>query len=171
MDMVTKDFTTSTAVDQAPADVFNAINNVRGWWSEQVEGPTDTLGGEFRYHYKDVHQCLIKVIELVPGQRIVWQVMDNYFNFTNDKSEWKDTKICFEISRKGDQTEIRFTHFGLAPEYECFDICKDAWTHYIKDSLRGLITTGKGEPNPKEGGFNEWLLGQHAENLGQLKSK
>ena len=42
------------------------------------------------------------------------------------------------------------THQGLVPEYECFEICRDAWTSYIQNSLRNLIVTGKGQPNGKE---------------------
>ena len=44
-------------VDQTPEEVFNAINNPRGWWSEEIEGSTDKLNDEFNYHYKDVHHC------------------------------------------------------------------------------------------------------------------
>ncbi len=58
----------------------------------------------------------------------------------------------FEVSKKSKGTEIRFTHLGLVPEYECFDICSDAWTSYIGGSLRSLIVKGKGQPNPKEAG-------------------
>jgi hypothetical protein len=45
---------------------------------------------------------------------------------------------------------VRFTHRGLVPAFECFELCSDGWSFYIKDSLRKLITTGKGEPNPRE---------------------
>jgi hypothetical protein len=81
---------------------------------------------------------------------VVWLVLDNHFNFTEDKSEWKGTEITFEISKKGNQSEIRFTHLGLVPEYECFDICSNAWGSYLNGSLRSLIATGKGKPNQKE---------------------
>ena len=149
--MDTSDFTTTLLVDQTPKEVFTAINNVRGWWSEEIEGGTDQLNDEFTYHYEDVHSYKMKLIEVIPDRKVVWLVLDNYFNFTKDKNEWIGTKISFEISEKDNKTQIRFTHIGLVPEYECNEICREAWTNYIQNSLRSLIVTGKGQPNPKEG--------------------
>jgi len=147
-------FTTTFLVDKSPAETFDAINNVRGWWSEEIEGATDKLNDEFRYHYQDVHSCKMKLIEVIPDEKVVWLVTENYFNFTIDKTEWIDTKISFEISEEANKTQVRFTHEGLVPEYECFDICKTAWTDYLHNSLVNLITTGKGLPNPKESATN-----------------
>jgi hypothetical protein len=148
--MKTSDFNTTLLVDQTPKEVFNAINNVRGWWSEEIEGSTDKLNDEFTYHYRDIHSCKMKLIEVVPEKKVVWFVLDNYFNFIKDQSEWKGTKIIFELSEKDNKTQVRFTHQGLVPEYECFDICKNAWSQYIQQSLYNLITTGKGQPNNSE---------------------
>ena len=144
-----QDFSITLLVDNTPKEAFDAINNVRGWWSEEIEGRTDELG-EFKYHYQDIHRCTIKITELVPGKKVVWHVVDNYFNFVKDKSEWKDTDIVFEIAKKGDKTEVRFTHVGLVPAYECYGVCSDAWGTYINGSLRNLITKGKGQPNQNE---------------------
>ena len=159
--MSTTDFTTIISVGQTPEQVFNAINNVSGWWSEEIAGYTEKLNDEFNYHYKDVHISKMKLIEVVPNKKVVWLVMDNHFNFIKDNSEWKGNKIIFEITEKDNKTQLKFTQQGLVPEYECYTICRDAWTNYIQNSLRSLITTGKGLPNPKEGGFNEQLLKQH----------
>jgi hypothetical protein len=145
--MNTPDFTTTILVDKTPKEAFNAINNVRGWWSEEIEGSTGQLNDEFSYHYQDVHYCKMKIIEFIPNEKVVWLVLDNYFKFTKDKNEWTGTKISFEISKKDKKTQIRFTHLGLVPEYECFDICSNAWSQYIQQSLLSLITTGKGQPN------------------------
>lgn len=155
MKATASDFSTRFLVDENPEDVFSAINHVRGWWSEQIDGRTDAPGETFTYRYKDVHICTIKIIEFIPAQKVVWLVMDNFFNFTKDRSEWKDTRISFEISRQGNKTQLRFTHMGLVPEYECFDLCTDSWGQYIGHSLRNLITTGKGQPNPIEKIVNE----------------
>ena len=156
--MSKKDFTTTISVNQSPEEVFNAINNVRGWWSEGVDGTTDKVNAEFDYHYQDIHVCKLKIIELVPNAKVVWHVVKNHFNFTKDEQEWTGTKIYFEITRKGGEIELRFTHVGLVPEYECFEVCREGWTNYIESSLHDLITTGRGAPNPKEGGFNQQLI-------------
>jgi len=148
--MTTTDFTTTILVDASPEKVFNAINNVRGWWSEEVVGGTEKLNDEFDYHYRDVHICKMRLTEVIPNQKVVWLVLENYFSFTKDKSEWIGNHIIFDISRKDDKTQLRFTHQGLVPEYECYEICENAWTGYIQDSLKDLITTGKGKPNSSE---------------------
>lgn len=148
--MSDQDFTTSFLVDQTPEEAFDAICNVRAWWSEEIEGSTDKLNDVFTYRYEDVHRSEMKLIEVIPDQKVVWLVLDNYFNFTKDKTEWTGTTISFEVAKKGDKTEVRFAHLGLVPEYECFDVCSSAWGTYIKGSLRSLITTGKGLPNHKE---------------------
>ncbi len=148
-------YTTTFTVDQSPEEVFAAINHVRGWWSEEVDGDTDRLGAEFDYHYQDVHRAKFKITEFVPGKKVVWHVLDNYFNFTQDKTEWTGTDIVFETAKKDGKTEIQFTHVGLVPAYECFDVCSNAWGSYITGSLRNLISTGKGQPNPIEEVVNQ----------------
>jgi hypothetical protein len=148
--MSNPNFAAAFSVDKSPEEAFNAIKNVRGWWSEEIEGSTDKAGDEFTYHYKDIHRCTMRVTEAVPGKKIVWLVLDNNFNFTQDATEWTGTEIHFDLARKGDRTEVRFMHLGLVPEYECFDVCSNAWGSYINGSLRTLIATGAGRPNPKE---------------------
>jgi uncharacterized protein YndB with AHSA1/START domain len=148
--MSSKDYTASFTVDQSPEEVFTAVNNVRGWWSGEIDGRTDKLGAEFTYRYEDQHRSTQKITELVPGKKVVWHVLDAEINFVKDKKEWNGTDIVFDITRNGDKTELRFTHVGLAPTIECYGKCAGAWGYYINESLRSLITTGKGDPNLKE---------------------
>ena len=85
-------------------------------------------------------------MQVVPGKRIVWLILEAWLSFIEDKNEWNGTKVVFEVSKKGDETEVRFTHEGLVPQHECFDKCSNAWR------FRNLIATGKGRPNKKEQG-------------------
>ena len=69
--MDNQNFTITVLADQSPREVFNAINNVRGWWSEEIEGGTEKINDEFTYHYKDVHRCKMGLIEVVPDKKVV----------------------------------------------------------------------------------------------------
>lgn len=141
---------TILSVDQTPEEVFSAINNVRGWWSEEIGGRTDALGAEFTFQFKTLHRSTQKITEFRPGKKVVWHVLDSRIGFVKDKNEWKGTDIVFEITQKDGKTELRFTHRGLVPAIECFGDCSGAWSFFINVSLRKLIETGKGQPNPKE---------------------
>src|ERR1700738_4873399 len=98
-----QNFPTTLTVDQTPEEAFAAINNVRGWWSGQIEGSTQKLGDEFTYRYEDVHYSKQKITESIPGKRVVWLVVDGYLKFVEDKTEWTGTKITFDVSTKGDK--------------------------------------------------------------------
>jgi uncharacterized protein YndB with AHSA1/START domain len=148
--IASQDLTLTFAVDQTPEEVFAAINNVRGWWLGDIEGSAGKLGNVWTFRYKDIHYSKMKIAELVPGKRVVWQVVDSSLSFVQNKTEWTGTKIVFDIASKRGQTEVRFTHAGLVPAFECYGGCSGAWGFYIEDSLRSLIATGKGEPNPQE---------------------
>ena len=145
-----EDYSTSLEVSQSPPQVFEAVTNPRGWWSEEITGGTIKQGDEFKYHYKDIHSCTMKLVEVIPNKKVVWKVLDNHFNFTKDKTEWLGNTISFDITEKDGKTQLVFTHHGLVPAYECYNICHNAWTGYINNSLKSLVETGKGQPNGKE---------------------
>ncbi|CAD5254231.1 MULTISPECIES: SRPBCC domain-containing protein [unclassified Imperialibacter] len=156
--MNNQDFTATILVDATPEDAFNAIKNFRAWWSEEIEGPTDQPGETFFYHYKDIHLCKMKLEVMEKNKKLEYLVLENEFNFIEDKTEWVNTRLIFEITGQGSKTKVVFTHQGLVPEYECYNVCNDAWTGYITNSLYKLITEGKREPNPiDKDGFNAEL--------------
>ena len=142
--MTTTDFTTILLTDQSATEIFNAITNVRGWWQGEITGSTVKLHDEFTYRYGDIHYSKQKLVEVIPDKKIVWLVTESQLNFLQEKNEWDNTKIVFEISKVQDKTQLRFTHQGLAPEIECYHACSNAWGDLIQKSLFSLIATGKG---------------------------
>ena len=141
------DYGATFLVDATPEAAFAAINDVRGWWSGDIAGETDRLGAEFTYRVPGVHYSKQKIVELLPGKKVVWDVVESDLSFIQDQAEWTGTKICFEISPKGGKTEVRFTHIGLVPANECYGSCSDAWGSLIRGNLRQLIVTGQDQPN------------------------
>jgi hypothetical protein len=137
------DYTTRFSVNETPEEVFEAIKNVQGWWEGQIEGKTGKVGDVFTYRYENFHSSKQKVTELIPAKRVVWLVVEGGPKFTKNKTEWKGTKIIFDISKKGSKTEVRFTHQGLIQRLECYDSCTDAWGALIRSNLRKLIAEGK----------------------------
>ena len=91
--MHAQSLTTAFTVDQTPEEVFLAINNVRGWWSGEIDGRTDKLGEEWTYRYKDVHRTTQKITELVPGKKVAWHVTDAQINFVKDTTEWHGHRV------------------------------------------------------------------------------
>ncbi len=146
--MPSQNFTSTFTVEQTPAEVFDAINDVRGWWTGEIEGGTDKVGDVFTYRYPKAHYSKQEITELVPGQMVVWHVTDSHLEGTQDPSEWTGTDITFEIASKQDGTEVRFSHLGLVPEFECFNSCSNAWGFFVNGSLQRLITTGEGPAKP-----------------------
>jgi len=60
-------YTATISVKQSPDEVFAAVNNVRGWWSQEIDGRTDALGEVFKFRYKDLHRTTHKITEFVLG--------------------------------------------------------------------------------------------------------
>jgi hypothetical protein len=139
-----KDFTTSIVVHKSQAEVFEAINNVRGWWQGVIKGSTTRLHDEFTYRMKPFHFSKQKIVELIPDERVLWQVTDSKLSFINKTDEWTGTTIEFNIRPEGDKTRIIFTHLGLMPGIECYNGCSGGWSKLIEQSLFSFINTGEG---------------------------
>ncbi|WP_051215279.1 SRPBCC family protein [Granulicoccus phenolivorans] len=155
----TGNLTATVTVPQPPEQVFGAITDVRGWWSENLIGNSAALHDEFVFtddseyagqtarSSNGIRYARFRLTEVVPGRRMVWHVVDCHLNFVADHREWADTHVVFDLAPTPEGTTVHFTHEGLtAAESECFDACSRGWTFYITRSLPDLIATGTGRP-------------------------
>ena len=139
-------YTKTVVVDATPEALYAAVTDVRGWWSGDIVGDTGRAGDEFDYAYQDLHECRIRVTEAVAGERVVWEVLENRFSFTEDPAEWVGTRMVFAIDPLPAGAMLTFTHVGLVEEHECYGVCVQGWDFYIGASLRRLVESGAGEP-------------------------
>lgn len=143
--MENQDFKAVVSVAETPRKAFEAINDVRGWWSVNIQGTTDKRNGEFTHRDKYLN-VTFKVSHLTP-EKIVWDVTKSHCNmFMDNLHEWEGTRIVFDITEKNGRTEVGFTHQGLVPQFECYQVCSRAWTYFITTSLKNFIETSKGDP-------------------------
>ncbi|MDB5258660.1 MAG: ATPase [Chitinophagaceae bacterium] len=144
--MKAKDYTAILTVNATPQEVFQHINNVTLWWTDELKGQSKKLNDVFTVQFADMHVSTQKIIELIPDQKVVWLVTDSNLSFIQDKNEWTNTSIHFDITSQQNKTQLQFTHVGLVPEVECYKDCTKGWDYYIKGSLFKLVTEGKGTP-------------------------
>ena len=141
--MENKSFTATIEVAKSPQEVFNCITkDIAKWWGgKDLEGSSKKLNDEFVIHHPNAHYSKQKIIEVLPGKKVVWLVTESTLHWLQkDKHEWANTKMIFEISTKGNKTILRFTHEGLLPDKECFVRCSEGWCKVINEWLFNFIT-------------------------------
>jgi hypothetical protein len=143
----TKEFSTS----RPAADVYAAASNPRAWWNADITGDPGHLGGKFVHEVPNLHRAELQVSDADPGKRLAWRVLESDMKFLEEnREEWVGTEIVFDIESHATGATVRFTHDGLIPSHDCFEICEDAWAGYIA-SLRTFIEAGVGRPNQERG--------------------
>ena len=144
--MKSANFRYRISADIPPQRAFDDITRVADWWSTRFEGTSRNPGDVFTVHFGDTHKTF-RIVESVPGSRIVWEVIDSNMPWLADKQEWTGTRIVWDVSARGSATEITLTHVGLVPGIECYSACEAGWTYFAQESLRKLMTEGKGLPH------------------------
>jgi hypothetical protein len=140
--MAHKNYSAIIEVAKSPQDVFNCIKEVPKWWNkEDFEGNSAKLNDEFVICHPGHHYSKQRLVEVVPDKRVAWLVTDSKLDWLEkDQHEWTNTKMIFEITARGDQTILQFTHEGLVPGKECYAMCESGWNMVIKDRLFNFIT-------------------------------
>lgn len=131
-------------VEQGASEVFEAICNVPGWFTEEVEGKSQSEGDVFRMYFGEDKMLESRVRTAALGKRIVWEVTDAQMSCQDEPTAWKGHTIYWSIRPLGDQTEIRFAHKGPVPGTKVFEDANRCWDYYLRESLVRLIAEGKG---------------------------
>ena len=143
-----KDYQCSITAKVTPAAAFESICRVPAWWVTDFEGRAEKLGDEFTIHFGETLVSM-RLVECIAPKKVVWEVTSSWLPWLKNKTEWKGTKIVWEVIPQGESTEVLMTHVGLVPDAECYDDCRQGWNGYIQGSLLKLLTEGKGMPHDK----------------------
>lgn len=143
-DKGSSNFSFSLITEQSPEKIFEAIKNVRAWWSgyysEEIEGNTSNPGDEFTFSAGEgAHFTKHKIVEVIQEEKMVWLTTESNLSFVEVTDEWTGTRIIFEIKKEGNKHRLTFTHEGLNPEFQCYTACAPSWTAYLENKLIPLI--------------------------------
>ena len=132
-----------------PAQVYDALTTLEGlsgWWAEKTTGETG-LGGvlEFRFAPGGFD---MRVTDLDPGRLVRWEVVDG-------PAEWLGTTIRWDLRQEGDSTIVLFRHEGWREPVEFMHHCSTKWATYLM-SLKQLVETGEGAPDPRDVAISDW---------------
>ena len=131
-------------VKSSPDGAYKALTTLEGlsgWWTTDTQGNCNA-GGVIKFTFGTRGFFDMKVLELEPGKRVLWQVADG-------PAEWIGTKVSFELVKNGDVTVILFKHQGWKEPVEFMHHCSTKWAVFLM-SLKSLIDTGKGAPFPND---------------------
>ena len=130
-------------------DVYKALATREGlaaWWTNDTKGDSK-VGGVLQFRFEGGGFDM-KVLELQPAKRVLWQVVDG-------PKEWIGTKVSFELKQEGDFTIILFKHEGWKEPVEFMHHCSTKWGVFLL-SLKSLLETGKGSPWPNDIKLDSW---------------
>jgi uncharacterized protein YndB with AHSA1/START domain len=136
-------------------EVYKALTmreGLAGWWTTDTQGAGNKVGEVIRFRFsvagKEIGGFDMKVLELRPGRRVLWEVVDG-------PKEWIGTKVVFDLKKEGDWTIILFKHEGWKEPVEFMHHCTTKWGIFLM-SLKALLETGKGAPNPSDVQISDW---------------
>jgi hypothetical protein len=144
--MQPQDYQGSITAGISPKEAFDKISRVSEWWGTNFEGQARKLNDIFTVRFGNGDRYTMKVVEMVPDQKVVWLVVDSNQTWHEDRTEWTGTKIVWEISSQNATAHIAMTHVGLVPSFECYDQCQQGWNYLIQQSLFRFMTENKGLP-------------------------
>ena len=143
--MKNQDFNCSITTNVTTDEAMAAISRVPEWWVTNFEGASQKLGDVFTARVGETF-VTFNITEFIPNTKVVWTVVNCYFPWLRNKTEWIGTRIVFEVSNENNLTTITLTHLGLGPQSEGYDNFVKGWKGYFQGSLLKLLNEGIGQP-------------------------
>lgn len=144
--MKNQDYHSRITTHSTPEEAFEKISRVSEWWAKDFEGKSEEPHGVFTVRFQNGDRYTLKVSEMIPNKKIIWEVIDCYQGWHNDHTEWVGTTIVWEVFPRTEGSEVQMTHVGLVPAFECFDTCSLGWKYLMEKSLLNLLNSSKGMP-------------------------
>jgi len=141
--MENKNYHRITMVNASTKEAMKKISEINNWWKKDFMGSAEKLNDTFTVPFGEPSFVNFVVSEFVPEKKVVWRVTDCYLPWFQDKKEWNNTEVVFELSQENGQTKIDFTHIGLVPQIECYDVCEKGWDGHI-NTLVKFLNEGEG---------------------------
>lgn len=144
--MKNQSYSNSITTPLSPQETFERISYVNKWWAKNFEGNTKNVGDVFIVRFKNGDMYKMKVAEIIPNKKIIWDVIGADQTWHDNRDEWVGTKIIWKIVPQNKGTAVEMTHEGLVPEFECFEACNQGWNYLLHQSLQSLFDKNKGMP-------------------------
>jgi uncharacterized protein YndB with AHSA1/START domain len=126
---------------------LTTIDGLAGWWTTETEGDT-RVGGVIHFRFGTLGFFKMKVLELRPVTRVVWEVVEG-------PEEWIGTRVIFDLKQENDFAIVLFRHAGWREPSEGMHHCSTKWATFMM-SLKALVETGKGAPAPGDVKIDNW---------------
>jgi hypothetical protein len=146
------DFKKTINVKTSNEKVFKAITtDVNKWWGNVDNKMANKIGSEFSVFFEENTEWRFVISELREFSHVTWKCIYANHSFSGlkgIKEEWLNSEIIFVCKvQKDNMVQLSFTHKGLTPDLNCYEICNAGWTHFIVNSLKQYLETGTGTPN------------------------
>jgi uncharacterized protein YndB with AHSA1/START domain len=131
-------------IKSSTSEAYRALTTLQGlagWWTTDTRGSGE-VGGVIEFHFGTKGRIDMKVVQLEPGKRVVWQVADG-------PADWIGSKVSFDLEQEGEQATLLFKHQGWAEPSEFMHHCSTKWATFLL-SLKAAVESGKGTPFPND---------------------
>ena len=136
-------------VKSSLAETYKALSTRGGlaaWWTNDTQGESK-VGGVLQFRF-GAGGFDMKVLELDPAKRVLWQVVDG-------PKEWIGTRVSWDLKRDGEYSIVLFKHQDWKEPVEFMHHCSTKWAIFLM-SLKSLVETGKGAPSPDDVQIGNW---------------